>query len=323
MTFKGLSMKKLQQEGVVTTLFWNIAAGWEQTFCFMADNHHDSIYCNRDLEVEHFEEAKRRKARVFIFGDFFDAMQGRYDPRRTYSEVRPEYQGLNNYYDVILKDAAKFLAPYAKNIDIISDGNHETAVLQNANTNLPDRLVGMLNDKCKSTVHHGGLGGWVRIMFNRGDAGQPTGTRQSIYLKYFHGAGGDAPVTRGAIQTARQAVYLPDAHIVVNGHNHNNYIIPISRERIGNKGKIFFDLQYHVRVPGYKQAYGDGSQGWEVGRGGPPKPIGCVWVHLKLIQDTIKIKCISDVVGPDPVELPQTDGGDIHFDPWPDDPEGE
>ena len=61
--------------GAVTTIRMDDPRkGFEQWFLLMSDNHRDSIYCNRDLETEHLEEAKRRSAGVFIFGDFFDAM---------------------------------------------------------------------------------------------------------------------------------------------------------------------------------------------------------------------------------------------------------
>jgi hypothetical protein len=254
------------------------------------------------LEIEHLEEAKRKHARIFIFGDFFDAMQGRFDPRRSMDELRPEYR-VDNYYDVVVHDSAKFLAPYADLIDIISDGNHELAVRKNANTDLIDRLVYELRQDGKSSVVHGGYGGWVRMMVDKNSA------RESIKLKYFHGAGAEAPVTRGVIQTNRQAVYLPDADVVVNGHNHNAYYVPIARERISDQGKLFMSLQHHVRVPGYKQDYGDGTTGWSVTKGGVPKPIGAVWMRLWMsFEDQsrnhngeVKMQFLPDVRGGDAV----------------------
>jgi hypothetical protein len=56
-------------------------------------------------------------------------MQGRFDPRRDMDELRPEYRR-NDYYDFVVRDAADFLEPYANNIALISDGNHELAVLK-------------------------------------------------------------------------------------------------------------------------------------------------------------------------------------------------
>lgn len=262
-----------------------------------SDIHYDSIYCNREVLRADLDEAVKRNARIYFFGDFFDAMQGRYDPRRSMPELRPEYARRDDYYDFLVQDAVSWLKPYAHNIDVMADGNHELSVLKAANTNILDRLVADLNKETSSRILHGGYGGWVRFMFT---SLWPDGThnpKTSVRLKYFHGSGGEAPVTRGVIQTNRQAVYLPDANIVVNGHSHNAYYIPISRERLNNKGVPFFDIQHHIRTPGYKQSYGDGTTGWDLTRGGVPKPIGSCWVRLYAELDRIKVQvqpCLHD-----------------------------
>lgn len=624
-----MAASRTEQSGPITSLYYDVKNGWEQWFFLTSDNHFDSIYCNREKMQADFEEAKRRRARIMIFGDWFDAMQGRFDKRRAPSELRSEYL-VDDYYDRVVLDSAEWLSPYAKYIDIIADGNHECvddqtdvltkngwksikdvtlddevlsiqnwdqvalfakplkthayehhgdmihvkhkkldmymtpdhrvayipqkanyihyttanhlcsqmeipvsvdleqseyplsddeirfaawiltdgslshgshdiyqskhvmierieqllirlglkyskskrqrntsrivdkkllkiplpeimfrvllesreyansiiyekgklpewsfqlskrqfdifldelilgdgsiekrsesakvmygekcflddlqracvqngyraniskrnrngevsyfalnitehktievkklhnhsftehfdgmvyclttvtgnffvrrngtvyltgncSVLKNANTNLPGNLVHDLNVQHKTQIHHGGYGGWVRIMINL-SGGEQTGPRTSVKLKYFHGAGGEAPVTRGAIQTNRQAVYLPDADIVVNGHSHNNYIIPITRERLSNKGQQYFDNQYHIRIPGYKQGYGDGTTGWEVTRGGVPKPIGSVFVRLKYLcvgnNRTIHVYPSEELISPpEPVSV--------------------
>jgi predicted phosphodiesterase len=289
--------KRITQQGVVTSVYLEVKAGWEQWILLQSDNHHDSIKCSRELETAHLEEAKRRNAWVMIFGDLFDAMQGRFDPRRSMDELRPEYRR-EDYYDFVVSDIGKYLAPYAQNLLMITDGNHELSVLKNANTYLPDRLVSeYLNRRSGGHVVHGAYGGWVRFMFE--SAGKPM---MSVKLKYFHGSGGEAPVTRGVIQTNRQAVYLPDADVVVNGHSHNSYYVPISRERIGGKGKQFFDIQHHVRIPGYKQDYGDGSTGWDVTRGGVPKPIGAVWMRM-YFDNGVQLQFIPDIRGAEPVSV--------------------
>jgi UDP-2,3-diacylglucosamine pyrophosphatase LpxH len=268
---------QVQQLGAVSVIRDDgLAMGWTQEILFISDAHFDSVKCNRDLLIEHLQEAVRRNAWIISVGDFFDAMQGRFDPRRSMTELRPEYRR-DDYYDFVVKDATQFLAPYKDNLIVFADGNHELAVLKNANTNLADRLVSNLR-AAGSPVVHGGFGGWVVLLMSQSGSGY-----KSIRIKYFHGSGGEAPVTRGAIQTSRQAVYLPDADIVVNGHSHNSYIIPISRERITIAGKQYFDLAYHIRTPGYKQDYSDGSGGWEVTRGGVPKPIGAIWCKLSFL----------------------------------------
>ena len=115
----------------------------------------------------------------------------------------------------------------------------------------------------------------------------------TIRIKYFHGSGGEAPVTRGVIQTNRQMVYLPDADIIWNGHNHNNYVIPIKRERISNKNRQYFDVAWNVRTPGYKNDYGSGTDGWEVERGGVPKPLGCVMIRYKFNSSDLELFAYS------------------------------
>ncbi len=241
-------------------------------FC-TSDVHFDSVYCDRKTFFQDMDEAVKQDAKICIYGDFFDALNGHVDPRRDMSALRPEYRR-SDYYDFVVKDAAQKLEKYAKNILMITPGNHELSVLKFGNTYLSDRLVAALNAK-DGNVIHGGYGGWLRINLKIGDKG-----RGAVNIKYFHGAGGEAPVTRGAIQTNRQAVYLPDADIVINGHSHNAYWIPITRERLSEKGAQYFDTQHHVRTPGYMMSYGDGTTGWEVTRGGVPKPTGGCFITM-------------------------------------------
>ena len=129
--------------------------------------------------------------------------------------------------------------------------------------------------KTNHVIQAGGYGGWIRFCFSNNDG---KSNRSSMKLKYFHGSGGDAPVTRGAIQTARQAVYL-DADVILNGHNHNSYHIPISREHLSDSGNVVFDIMDFIRTPGYNCGYGDGNNGWEAEKM-PPKPIGACWMRL-------------------------------------------
>ncbi len=298
---------RIEQNGAVTSVYFDVKIGWEQWLLLRSDAHHDSILCNRSYQLQHLKEAKEKDALIADFGDLFDAMQGRFDPRRNMDELRPEYR-IAKYYDFVCDDTAEYLKDYAKNILLLCMGNHETAVLKNANTNLTDRLAYKLNTMTGSNIKVGGYGGWIRFMFNMSD-GISTGPRTSLRVKYFHGAGGEAPVTRGVIQTNRQAVYLPDANVVINGHNHQQYVIPIARERLSNKGVHYSDIQSHVRIPGYKQDYQDGTKGWNVERGGVPKPIGAVWMILKCTsRQEIVAEFQPSIKGPDMVTGVHGDG---------------
>ncbi len=259
---------------VLAVRFKGIKAGWEQWILLSADRHHDSIYCNRQLEREHLELAKERGALICDFGDMFCAMQGKFDPRSSQDDIRLEDVG-EDYLDLIVKHAAENYKPYAKNFLVIGSGNHESNVRKRHGTDLISNLVEKLNDKYNGKVHVGGYGGWISFRFTLHKS-----SRTSRNLKYFHGSGGGGPVTRGTIQTNRMAVFLPDADIIATGHTHDAWVLPIARERLTQSGKVKQDLQWHARIPGYKNEYADGSGGWWVETGKPTKPIGAVWLRF-------------------------------------------
>jgi hypothetical protein len=277
---------RIEQVRSVTKVYFDNAHG-EINLLLSSDRHHDSLFCNRDLEERHLKEAKRREALIIDAGDLFDAMQGRYDPRRSYEDLRPEYK-VEKYYDVVEEDAVSFYTPYKDNFLVFGRGGHEQSITRHANTDLNSRLVGDLR-KLGSQCVSGGFGGWVVLFF-----GTNSGHRQSIKIKYNHGSGSEAPVTKGVIQTNRQAVYLPDADIVLNGHNHNEYVLSMKRERINSMGNLFFDLVHFVRTPGYKNDYNDGSEGFEVERMMNPKPQGAIWVNI-IVSKGIKCLLTADV----------------------------
>lgn len=280
---------RIEQSGAITKVWIDDAvSGTEIKLMLTSDRHHDSIQCNRDLEERHLKEAKKIDALIIDAGDLFDAMQGRFDPRRSYNELRPEYR-VPHYYDAIVDDAAEFYKPYAKNFLLVGKGNHETAVLRNANIDLTSRLTYKLNSETSSNIQTGGYGGWVVFKIRH----KSSGGSVSFRIKYFHGGGGDSPVTRGMIDTNRQAVYLPDADIVLNGHNHHNYITAIRRERITNMDVLKTDLIHFARTPGYKDDYGDGSNGWAVEKRMVPKANGCIWATIKYeaVGKSYRVRC--------------------------------
>ncbi len=275
-------------DNVLTIRTDGISAGWSQYIMLASDQHHDSPNCNRKLEKAHLDKALERDALIFFGGDTFDAMQGKYDPRANYDHLEP-FLKVDNYFDAIVEYNAAFYRPYARNIVMIGNGNHESAVLKHHNISLADRLVSELNRVEGAHIHMGGYGGWVRFMFSISTH------NLSLNLKYFHGAGGEAPVTKGVIQTARQAAYLPDADVIWNGHNHNEYIIAQPRERLSGKGVIYKDTAWFIRTPGYCDDYGTGCNGWAVEKGLSPKSFGCVWLKFYFSEGRIGILAEQDL----------------------------
>ena len=280
-----------ETKGNVTTVrFDNMTSDDEVWVLLRSDAHHDSPYCDRKLETAHLDLAKERHAVILDAGDTFDAMQGKFDPRRTLDDVRPEDRTAD-YYGSIVTHAAEDYLPYAKQWVMFGKGNHETAVLDKANTDLISNLVYRLNTEGSAGIVSGAYAGWVRLMF------KVHSTKRTTYrIRYHHGSGGAAPVTRGVIQTNRQAVFMPDADVIWNGHNHQSYVLPIKRERLTHQGRVCSDLAWFIRTPGYKNEWAHG-EGYAVEKNTGPTPLGCAWLRF-CVDGTSKLRmqAIQDVV---------------------------
>jgi len=247
----------------------------DQVFWFLltSDVHFDNTHCDRKMYKRLLDEALERDAGIIDNGDLFCAMQGKWDPRSDQSQLRPEYQG-NNYLDLLVDSAADFLEPYSQNLIALGHGNHETNQINRNGTDLTERLCATLHARTKSPVRSHWIAGWVLFRMHR-DRQQKT-----IRLYRHHGYGGGAPVTRGVIQTNRTAVQYPDAHVCLSGHDHNEWVVAIPRMRITMVGKLKKDVQLHIRSPGFKDAVGDGAEGWENVKGHGIKSKGAIWLKL-------------------------------------------
>jgi hypothetical protein len=257
-----------------------IGKGWEQWFLLVTDRHLDNPHADRALMRKHLDQAKERRAGVMEAGDLFCAMQGRDDKRGSKSGVRPE-DANSSYFDSIVKSADEFFSPWAENFVMISPGNHETAVKKRHETDLTQRLVERMRTR-GSKVMLGTYSGWIRFMFTA-----RTSHRQSVAMAYHHGYGGGGPVTRGVIDTNRMAVYLPDADLIWTGHSHDEWKVPISRERLSQAGIPYLDKAIHFRTPGYKDEYSP-HEGFHIEKGRGPKPVGAAWLRFYYESDKIR-----------------------------------
>ncbi len=130
----------------------------------MSDLHWDNPKCDRELLKNHLDEAVKRDCKIILNGDTFCIMQGKYDPRRSKKDIRPEHNKAN-YIDAVIHDAVDWFAPYKDHILLVGYGNHETAILKALETDPVQRFVDLLNTTHGANLYAGGYGGVVDFKF--------------------------------------------------------------------------------------------------------------------------------------------------------------
>ena len=211
-------------------------------------------------------------------GDLFDVMQGKNDPRSSKSSLDIGHK-TGDYLGELTRDAVDFFTPYKDVMAVFGKGNHETQLTKRLEFDLSRMLVDRLNDAGSPCVL-GGYRGWVKLLFCHKKNSDISGGANAINLFYIHGSGGAAPVTKGVIGSNRRAVIYPDAHIVVSGHIHEGWAMPITRMRLNTTGREIKDEQIHLCVPTYKDEYSDIGEGFAVEKELSPKPLGAWWLRF-------------------------------------------
>jgi hypothetical protein len=239
----------------------------------LSDVHYDSTKCDRDMLKDHLDKALALKASVYIFGDWFDLMQGMYDPRRSYSSLRPEYKSIT-YLDDVINDAVEFLEPYKEVLAMVGRGNHETNIEKRLSTSPIDRLVGALG----GGIMAGPYSGWVQLVYSR-NANNHGGRHQRM-LHFHHGYGGNAPRSKGVLNVDLDQKEWPDADVIVSGHTHQKWHVPMSVERITDRLNTYEDTVHHLKLGSYKKL--DRFAGWEVEKGFQQPRLGGWWMDAEL-----------------------------------------
>ena len=239
----------------------------------LSDVHFDSTKCDRDMLKNHLDKALALKASVYVFGDWFDLMQGMYDPRRSYSSLRPEYKSIT-YLDDVINDAVEFLEPYREVLAMVGRGNHETNIEKRLSTSPIDRLVGALG----GGIMAGPYSGWVQLVYSR-NANNHGGRHQRM-LHFHHGYGGNAPRSKGVLNVDLDQKEWPDADVIVSGHTHQKWHVPMSVERITDRLNTYEDTVHHLKLGSYKKL--DRFAGWEVEKGFQQPRLGGWWMDAEL-----------------------------------------
>jgi len=237
----------------------------------LSDLHWDNPKCDRELLKKNLDYCLENDIPVHINGDMFCLMQGKGDRRGSKSDIRPEHNN-SRYLDSIVETAVEWFKPYKDILTVIGYGNHETAIIKYQETDLLQRFVDLFNLTYKANVYAGGYGGWMIYEFALG-----CNTKKVFKHKYFHGSGGGGVVTKGAINLTRAVSMYSDFDLFSMGHIHENSSRTDSIENLKIINGIY-EVQLkeiHLAITGtYKEEYGDGSKGWHIERGAPPKTLG-------------------------------------------------
>lgn len=249
-------------------------------FLFISDVHFDSVKCDRELLFSHLQEAKALNASVFIFGDAMDLMQGRWDPRGNYSELRPEYKSCV-YVDEVIQDVGEQLGKYADVIKFISKGNHETNIEKRMMVSPIDRVAQIINAK-GGHCEVGGYAGWLCFTAHRHGSGA-----RRFNVHYHHGYGGNAKRSKGILGADIDQKDFPDADFILRGHDHQKWHLPVSVDRINQNMKLEQRTIHHLRLGSYKKL-GDRYAGWAVEKGFATPRLGGWWASLTPHKEDFK-----------------------------------
>lgn len=243
-----------------------------------SDIHIDNPKCDRELFFSHLKRARKEGAKVLINGDLFCLMQGKYDPRRSKKDIRPEHN-VANYIDAVIEDTVELLSPYADILAFVGEGNHETAILKNCETDVLTRFVERFNERNKTNVLRGGYRGWIIVsdsVFNK---------TVPYRIYYNHGFGGGGEMTKGILQHSRTNMYIENADAIWMGHVHELYAVATQTERFNDNGHKYAPetrTVWNLRTSAYKEEFAGSSGGFHIERGRQPKPLGGILCQLEI-----------------------------------------
>ncbi len=260
---------------------------YEAWVLLRTDVHHDSTHANREMEFRHLKQARQRDAPIIENGDLFDAMGGKWDRRNISSkQILPDLR-VDDYLTALPAYAADNYEQYSDLFAVWGVGNHETAMLKHHQVDLTQALITTLNDRTGTCHRVHGYAGWVVFRIHKLSAdGKKTSTVKTFNMRRHHGFGGGAPATRGVIKHTRMMAQYPDAQIIFTGHDHNEWYVVRSKERITQKLHPYLQDVHCINSPGYKGAKVVSSDGWEAEMGFDPKTAAAHWLVFSYSWDT-------------------------------------
>jgi hypothetical protein len=208
-------------------------------------------------------------------------MQGKWDPRGSYSDLRPEYKS-TIYVDEVIGDVGERLSKYAPVIKLLGRGNHETNIEKRMMVSPLDRVAGIIN-QAGGQCAVGGYAGWVIFQaFIRNRDGSKR-SAQLWNLNYHHGYGGNAKRSKGVLSVDIDQKDFPDADFIVRGHDHQKWYHPVMVDRLNRAMNIQQRTVHHMRLGSYKKL-GDRYAGWATEKGFATPRLGGWWLTCERVS---------------------------------------
>lgn len=213
-------------------------------FAAISDGHADSPFFDEQAFISVMKAIQAEKRYVIINGDLFDSIL-RTDQKRGANHLMEKTDDQINQK---IKRVVALLKPFQENILFIARGNHESSTIKFNGVDLIDLTCEMLNAGSEHKIICGNYSNWIRI--NWYGANGKSVAHYDIFL--HHGAGGQAPVSKGMIDFDRLAGSV-DADLVLTGHKHNaiiDYSHPI--QKLTANGEFVLKNRIFVQTPSFQ-----------------------------------------------------------------------
>lgn len=197
-----------------------------QGITLMSDLHIGASSVDYKLIDEELEEAWKNDDRILINGDVFDMILTRDFKRFEPDVLHSRLRGCRDIINKAVDWGEEIFGDYARNIDMIGVGNHESAVEKHHNVDVVGMLIERLERRKGAKIAYGGYSGFVDYRFrccrhNKEERG--AGKRYVIY--YHHGSGGACEVTKGVADLHHKSWI--DADVIWLGHKHHKVSVAV------------------------------------------------------------------------------------------------
>lgn len=229
---------------------------YHQGFTLLSDLHLGAVNADVTLIKEELEEAFCLGDRILINGDVFDGILPSDKKRFDLQVLHPKIRGRSDVLNATIDWAVELLAPYAKNIDMIGCGNHDT-LMKHHSFDPVSLLIDQLNSKHGGQILYGGYTGFLPYQIR---ANQKKKAR-SFVMFYHHGTGHGA---WGSVNEFRKFLEaLEGVDLLWLAHRHTRLNSHVQRIRCPDSGiKLQVREVRLVRTGGYLTIY-EGQDGSE------------------------------------------------------------